>query len=320
METAPKPETDGRFGVRAVLEGLKKKSGMGWRRALASIRRFAYQAPRAPSGGARPRIGVALGGGFAYGLAHLGVLKVLEENRFPMDALAGTSVGSVVAAAVASGCPLAELEAEARHIRWRSFSRWTVSKLGLASNDRMEEMLERVLRARRFEELRIPLVVVAADLATGEALHFRTGELFPPLRASCSFPGLFVPVEYQGRMLVDGAVVSGVPVEALAELQVERIVAVHLKTRGPRPAPANIFQVVEQAFEIAAGRNHSAWRKRADVVIEPDVSRFRWDDFGQAEELIEAGESAARAQLRALRALAAPRPLPAPEPLAAGSP
>lgn len=291
-----------------MASGLDDKLWKPLRSAVQSVRKFAYRSaqrpPTEPARQARPRIGLALSGGFAHGVAHLGVLKVLREFHIPIDALAGTSVGSVVAAAYASGCPIEEMIEEARKVRWKTFGRWTVSKLGLATNERMEEMLERVVRCPRFEELPIPLAVVAADLSTGEAVTFRHGYLVPPLRASCSFPGLFVPVEYEGRLLVDGAIVASVPVEALASLGVDRIIAVRLNSSSARQAPRNLFQVIGQAFQIVEELNQAGWREHCSVVIEPDVSPVRWDEFQRADELLLAGEGAARRLEPELRALA----------------
>ncbi len=248
-------------------------------------------------------MGLALGGGFARGLAHIGVLKVFVENAIPVDALAGTSVGSVVAAAFASGLSVDEMIEHARTVRWKAIARWTLPRMGLATNERMEALLPRALRSTRFEELKVPLAVVAVDIATGEAVVFRQGELIPPLRASCSVPGLFAPVEYQGRMLVDGVLLGSVPAPALRALGVDATVAVHLNTGEFPHRPANIFQVVGQAFQIAERAADPAWRKACDLIIEPDVSEFKWDDFERADEVILAGERAARQALPALRAL-----------------
>lgn len=293
------------------------------RSAANRLRKFAYAPPLSrrepfPADACRPRFGVALGGGFARGLAHVGVLKVLLENQIPIDALAGSSVGSVVAAAYSSGCTIDEMLREARTTRWKDVARWTIPRLGLATNARMEMLLRRILRRRRFEELSIPLAIVATDVSTGQAVVFREGDLFPPLRASCSFPGLFVPVEYKGRLLVDGAIVGSVPVMALQEMGVETIIAVSLKSSEPRHTPTNLFQVVGQAFQIASSHGQAGWRKACDIIIEPEVGRFRWDDFESADELILAGEHAAQQALPALRALlkpqspwALPRPVPA---------
>jgi NTE family protein len=260
-------------------------------------------------------VGVALGGGFARGLAHIGVLKVLVENQIPIDALAGASVGSIVAAGFASGLSPLEMMVFGRRTQWRTFARWTVSKLGLATNERMAVWLRSTLRGLTFEDLAIPLSVVAADISTGEAVTFQSGDLIPPLRASCSFPGLFVPIAYQGRLLVDGAIVDSVPVSPLRESRVGVIVGVHLKVSDrPGHVPANLFQVIGQSFQIAQGRNRAAWRDYCDVVIEPEVSGFSWDDFKRIDELVEAGERAAKEALSELRALVKSRTVIATQP------
>ncbi|MGH9452969.1 MAG: patatin-like phospholipase family protein, partial [Terriglobia bacterium] len=187
-----------------------------WPRMIQALSRPAREStppphPAVPSG---RRIGLALGGGFARGLAHIGVLKVLVENHIPIHAIAGTSVGSIVGAAFASGATPEEMREKARDIRWRSFARWTIHRLGMAKTDRMDEMLLQLFHTLRFEDLAIPLHILATDLVTGEPVIFTNGDLIPAVRGSCSFPGLFVPVEYQGHMLVDGALISSVPAAA----------------------------------------------------------------------------------------------------------
>ena len=127
--------------------------------------------------GKRPSIGIALGGGFARGLAHIGVLKVLEENNIPIDYIAGTSVGAVIGAAYASGVSGKELTEIAALVRFKDIGRYTISRYGLCSNDRLIGLLQRVLRVRTFEELRIPLAVTATDFVSGEPVIFRKGDL-----------------------------------------------------------------------------------------------------------------------------------------------
>ncbi len=277
------------------------------RRALRRLREFAYASPARmgaqPSVSEKPRLGLALGGGFARGLAHLGILKVFAEAGVPIDALAGTSVGAVVAAAFASGLSVDEMIQQARAVRWKAIARWTLPRMGMATNERMEALLPRALRCSSFEELKVPLAVVATDISTGEAVVFRQGDLIAALRASCSVPGLFAPVEVQGRLLVDGMLVGSVPAFALRAFPVDTVVAVHLHTGEIRHRPTNIFQVVGQAFQIAERLGDAAWRKACHLVIEPHVTEFEWDDFGRADDLILAGERAARQALPALRAL-----------------
>lgn len=284
---------------------------MNARRMLTSLvrrlRSFAYvhkTVPQPPAGPAHPiRLGLALGGGFARGLAHLGVLKVLRENHIPIHAIAGTSVGSIVAASFASGTTIDEMFAAAHDVHWKDFARWTVNRLGLASNERMEAFLEKVIKVRTFEELSISLLVIAADLSTGEPVIFQQGELARPLRASCSFPGLFVPVKYEGRLLVDGAIVGSVPAYPLRNNGIDRILAVHLRVDAPTCTPKNIFQVIGQSFQIAQGLNHATWKDFSDLVIKVDCGSYNWDDFHRFDEIVAEGEKAALAALPGIRAL-----------------
>lgn len=288
------------------------------RSTVRRLRQFAYNPtiPKERNGepARRPRVGLALGGGFARGVAHVGVLKVLTENEFPIDALAGTSAGSLAAAAIASGCSIDDLIAAARKLRWNRFARWTFSRLGFATNERMEGLLSDLLRCRTFEQLKIPLAIVAGDVTTGEAVIFREGNLILPVRASCCFPGLFTPVEYRGRLLVDGVIVGSVPVAPLRDMDVDVIVGVHMTGHGSSRRPANLFQIVGESFQITQDRNQANWRDGCDLVIEPNVLDVRWDEFERADELIAAGEAAARAALPALRLLLQMRPEKSPFP------
>ncbi len=238
-------------------------------------------------------------------MAHIGVLKVLAENSIPVDALAGISAGSIAAAAFASGCTIQEMIGNARKVRWRQFARWTLPRLGFATNERLEVMLREMLHCDTFEQLSVPLAIVATDISTGEPVIFRRGLLATAIRASSAVPGLFAPVEHEGRPLVDGSIVCGVPAAALSGFAVDKIVGVCLNFGRLNHRPTNFFQVVGQAFQIAEARSELTWRPKCDLVIEPDVSRFTWDDFDCLDEFIDAGESAARAALPQLRELLA---------------
>jgi NTE family protein len=251
---------------------------------------------------AKVRIGVALGGGFARGLAHIGVLKVLEEENIPVDFIAGTSVGSVIGAAYASGISAKELEEIAALVRFKDFSRWTFSRFGIFNNDKMAVFLRKVLRCRTFEELQIPLAVAATDVVTGDAAVFTSGELIDPVRASCAYPGMFLPVNVNGRLLVDGLLVHSVPTIPLREMGADRVIGVALsapwvKKQGPR----HVFDVIGQCFSIAQEKMCGVWKAAADVVLEPAIGDFSYDDFARAPELIRTGEIAARAALPQIR-------------------
>jgi NTE family protein len=252
----------------------------------------------------RPGIGLALGGGFARGFAHLGVLQVLEQNQIPISHIAGTSVGSILGAAYASGAPLSRIIATCRTLRFRDIARWRVSRLGLASNNRLGDLIERVFESRQFEELRIPLAVVATDLTTGEPVVFTQGHLVDAIRASCAFPGLFEPVEIGTRCLADGGLVAPVPTRAARELGATSVVGISVGMQdGHRGAPTNIFQVVSRAVSAAQKHQLEIWERHADIVLRPDVQSLAWDDFDRAEEAIEAGAVAARRALPRIQKL-----------------
>jgi NTE family protein len=249
-----------------------------------------------------PKIGLALGGGFARGLAHIGVLKVLEQERIPIDFIAGTSVGAVIGASYASGVSAQELCEIAGLVRFKDFSRWTISRFGLFSNDRMLPFLRKILRSKTFEELRIPFAVSATDIRTGEAVVFTSGDLAGPVRASCAYPGMFQPVEIDGRLLVDGLLAHAVPAVPLREMGAERVVSVHLPAQWVKAdGPRHVFDIIGQCFSIAQDRMGGLWRSVSDLVMEPEIGGFAYDDFERAPELIRAGEMAARAVVAKIR-------------------
>jgi NTE family protein len=249
-----------------------------------------------------PAIGVALGGGFARGIAHIGVLKVLEEEGIPVRIVTGTSVGALIGAAYCSGLSPEELAEMARTVRFTTFARWTISRYGFASNDRMVAFLARTLKVKTFEELRVPLGITATDFNTGEGVVFHSGSIVEPVRASCAYPGMFLPVEIRGRYLVDGMLSHPVPTRPLREMGADRVLAVHLRgTWANGGAPRHLFDVIGQSFAIAQDAMSCLWRDAADLVIEPDVAGFAYDDFKRADALIHVGELAMRKALPEVR-------------------
>jgi NTE family protein len=246
----------------------------------------------------RSGIGLALGGGFARGYAHLGVLRELEEQQIPIACISGSSVGSILGAAYASGAPLANIMEKCREIRFRDFARWRVSRFGLASNDRLGALVYRFFDSRQFEDLTIPLAIVATDLGTGDPVVFRQGSLADAIRASCAFPGLFEPVQIGTRYLADGGLVAPVPTRATRELGAETVVGVCVGMHdGHRGAPANIFQVVSRAVSAAQKNQLEAWERHADLVLRPAVQSLAWDDFDRVDEAVEGGAAAARSAI-----------------------
>jgi NTE family protein len=266
-------------------------------------REISRPSPASHPDAAIPRIGLALGGGFARGISHIGVLKVLEEENIPISMVGGTSVGALIGAAYCSGLSIAELEEVAHRVRFRDFARWTLSRHGFASNQRMIGFLNSVLKVMTFEALRVPLAVTATDLNSGEGVVFRSGALLEPVRASCAYPGMFLPVLLDGRWLVDGMLAHTVPTQPLHEMGADRILAIHLKARwcNGAGAPRHLFDVIGQCFSIAQELTAGRWQAHADLIIEPDVAGFQYDDFSRATDLIGAGERAIREALPKIR-------------------
>jgi NTE family protein len=265
---------------------------------LYSRFRFAEH-PRLRSG-----IGLALGGGFSRGYAHLGVLRELEANQIPIACISGSSIGSILGAAYASGTPLAQIIERCREIRFRDFAGWRVSRFGLASNERLGALVHRCFDSRQFEDLLMPLAIVATDLGSGDPVIFRQGSLAEAIRASCAFPGLFEPVQIGTRFLADGGLVAPVPTRAARELGAETVIGVSVGMHdGHRGAPSNIFQVVTRAVSAAQKNQLEAWERHADLVLRPSVQSLAWDSFDRIDEAIEAGAAATRGAIHQIAKL-----------------
>ena len=283
-----------------MAEGKNGETQSLLRMAKELFRSFAYGG--SPSGASRPRMGLALAGGFARGIAHIGVLRVFREAGIPIDVVAGTSVGALIATAYCAGVPLETMERVAYETKFSEFGRWTPSWLGLATNYRLEQFLERMTSVKRFEELQKPLAIATTDINAGLPVYHCGGAIVPPLRASCAYPGLFVPIQFEGRTLVDGFLTALVPVEGALLLGAEVVIAVYLEA-GAVGEPRTFTDVLSRSFNIIQKHADLEWRQHADVVIEPDVTAYVWDDFSKSGEMIRAGEEAALKSLPAIRSV-----------------
>ncbi len=264
------------------------------------LRKALRRKPFARPGGVR--IGLALGGGFARGIAHVGILRVLEREKIPLHCITGVSAGAMVAAAFASGATSEEIGRIACAMRFGDVAQWSVCRLGLVGSERMTKFLTRLLKHMRFEDMKIPLGVVATDIQKGEPVAFRDeGDVTPAIRASCSYPGLFRPVEYEGRLLVDGAMSVEVPALLARGMGATRVISVCIPAPHDDSRPHNMFEVVNRCFQIMMERNEESWRRHSDAVIAPRVDTIAWDGFANATRMIEEGERAAEAIVPKLR-------------------
>ena len=253
-----------------------------------------------------PTIGLALSGGAARGNAHVGVLRALAENNIRIDMVAGTSAGSIVGGALAAGMPVDEIEEFGRKLRWRDIGRVTMSRLGVQSNERLEQYLRARLPISKFEELPIPFAAVATDLKTGSAVVMRDrGDVPLAIRASCTIPGWYVPVtDDQGRQLVDGGLVAVVPSTIARSLGADIVIAVDVNADGANFIGAgSVIGVLFQSMLAVQKTATHHQLESADLVIAPKVGHIRWDEIGRADELIKAGYEDGRESIAQIQAL-----------------
>jgi NTE family protein len=250
----------------------------------------------------RPRLGIALGGGAIRGYSHLGVLAALQEEDLAPTAISGTSVGAVVAALYAFGVPMTELRARIPELKWREISAPTLAPGGLFSNRELGTLIQEAVGEARIEDASIPLAIVATDVASGEKVVFREGDVARAVMASACIPGVYVPVQYGERMLIDGALVEDVPISPLPKMGAELVVGVHLCPLPYYRPPASTFEVLVNATYIAIATSAKLQLQAADVVITPDLSRFSRVSTRQCPDLFEVGYAAGRAAVPEIRA------------------
>ncbi len=250
-----------------------------------------------------------MGSGAARGLAHIGVIKVLEREGVPIDMIAGTSAGAAIGALYALRRDISEIEKLALEVDWKALASpmdltfpWT----GFIKGRKIEELLRTHLDDALFSDLRIPFACVATDIETGEEVIIREGSVVEAVRASISVPVLFTPVRWENRILVDGGLVDPVPVRALKEMGADFIIAVNvgLDTREKMQKldqenyrPPHIFKIIMQMLHISSYRITAASLEGADLVIEPKLGHLSHYDFSRAAEFISQGEEAARRAL-----------------------
>ena len=272
--------------------------------------------PRIPAAGTGSGIALALGGGFSRGFAHLGVLEVLEQERIPVSAIVGTSIGALLGAAYADGISLRDLCDLGRRVRVRDFLRFHQSEQGAQRKDCIGQFVQEWFRATVLEELPIPTAIVTTDLNTGAPYVFTRGPLELAIRATCAFPGLVKPVEFEGRLLADGCIVAPVPTAIAARINGGCVLGVSV---GSNAASSSSSENVVKVFDPGFRASHwsalePSWSRHADVLLEPQVHHIDWNDFSRVDEAFSAGADAMRRALPSLRELLGRRSQLAPAP------
>lgn len=249
-----------------------------------------------------PTVGLALSGGTAKSVAHVGVIKALAEADIPVDYIAGTSGGSIVGSFYASGMPIATLESVATTMSWRKLITIRLTKLGFISSARIEDFVKETIGDVSFDELEIPCAVIATNLISGAKRVFSSGPVALAVRASCSIPQIYLPVEIEGEYYVDGGLAEYLPVETLRGMGCDFIIASHLGPVDERyRRPHHILQLVIQITGLMARKNYVISLKKADFVVHPNLDGFSSFDFDHAEKIIDVGYNTARSSVEKLR-------------------
>jgi NTE family protein len=248
----------------------------------------------------RKRVGLALGGGAVRGLAHLGVLTVLEREGIPIDCVSGTSVGALIGAAYCAGIETQEMKEIATRIGWRDMASPTWPVQGFVTFAKMERWMVAMAGDLVFDDLTTPLAVVATDVESGQPVVLRDGRLAPAVRASCSVPGIVAPIKMNGRLLGDGGVTDNVPVAAVRALGADYVIGVdvcrpaHRRRLGPLGAGLTALETLV--------RHAGEGVHKADCLISPDLSGFSYVRFTRQDALIALGAKATEKKLPLIQA------------------
>ena len=240
-------------------------------------------------------------------MSHIGALQVLVAEGVRVCAIAGASAGSIIGAAFAAGVAPDDLAREASRLTWRSLARPAFSRRGLLALERLEALIQKIVPVRRFEDLSLPLKVVATDLNTGERVVIDEGDLVSALLASCAIPGVFLPVEREGRLLVDGGVSCNVPADLPRDMGAEVVLAIDA-TKGVLRLgePLNLLQVISQSVYLMSRQVTSQYVADAELVVAPQLPGVSWQDLAQASEIIETGRRAMSQSMPELERLLRP--------------
>ena len=251
---------------------------------------------------APPCVGLALGGGAVRGIAHIGVLKVLEEEGIPVGCVAGTSVGSLIGAAFCAGWSWREILERARSVTWSDIVSPTLPWKGLMRIGRLQRLLENTFGDLNLEDLHIPLSVVTVDITKGEQVVLCQGSVARAVRASCSIPGIFEPLVEDGRSLVDGGLVNSIPADVARQMGAGVVIGVDLNPdRRHLDPPQNVFGVLSYAWHILLNNGANQIFAEADIIVAPRVGSISYWSLGKTDKLVALGESAMRSEIGRLK-------------------
>ncbi len=241
----------------------------------------------------KPKIALVLGGGAARGFAHVGVIRALEQDKIPIDMIVGTSVGSIIGAIYASNLNSFELEWTAFSLEKDSLFDYgilnAVTGMGMAKGQKLEEFVKTKIAATNIESMKLPFAAVATDLNRGTRVVLDRGSVAKAVHASSAIPGIFEPVDYQGRLLVDGGVLDNIPIDVAREEGADIVIAVDISENVANYNITNVVDVMLQAVSIMFHENVKYKKEEADVLIAPAVGTVAMLDFSQKKRCMQAG-------------------------------
>ena len=254
------------------------------------------------------KIGLALGGGVARSFANIGVLKILVREGIPINYLSGSSAASIIGAIYASGVSIDDTCEIAFSTRWKDVVSLSLKHplMGCLSNSRLERFLEKHCLCRYFEELSLPFGVVAADLISGKERIFRSGEIAPAVRASCSIPGIFPPFRIGKRLYIDGCYVNQIPAGAVRRMGADIVIGCDVSKgalMASRKIPRNMFTILRYLVALHSQKTADKGRREADLVISIKVDDIGLTEVYRKKEIIRRGEEETEKILPALHAI-----------------
>jgi NTE family protein len=252
-----------------------------------------------------PKIALVLGGGSAKGFAHVGIIRALEQEKIPVHMIIGTSVGSLIGGIYASNPDSFQLEWIAFKIDKNDVLDFSMiySKLGPVQGVKLETFIEQTVKTKKVEDTKIPFYPIATDLNTGETVILEKGSLAKAIRASSSIPGIFAPVTFGNRMLVDGGVTNNVACDIARSKGADIVIAVNLLKDIKDYDISSVIDIIAQSVNIMMHENNKIKLKYADILIEPETKGVSIFDFSQKKRLMEEGIKAARAAMPKIKAL-----------------
>ncbi len=239
------------------------------------------------------KVGLVLGAGSARGLAHIGVLQVLNENNIPVDLIVGCSMGAMVGGIYSCGTDLKMLDKMVEHMDTSVFFDLQVPRMGLVADKKISTLLRLLTKNKTFNDINIPLSIVATDLLTGRRIIIEDGVVAEAIRASISIPGIFSPIIKDEMILVDGAVVDRLPIEVARDKGAKIIIAADVSfASGKKVKIKNTLDVIMTSLDIMQRQQFDLIKDQAEVLIQPEVGDFSSRDFEKSRELVDLGRSA----------------------------